>query len=53
MDVSSSLWGSDLLLSDPSPIKQVHGGYVDAGADLIESATYVLFLNSLAPIVLV
>ena len=39
VDVSSSLWGSDLLLTDPTPIIDVHKGYIDAGADLVESST--------------
>jgi homocysteine S-methyltransferase len=39
VDVSSSLWGSDLLLTDPKPIVDVHQGYIDAGADLVESST--------------
>jgi homocysteine S-methyltransferase len=40
------LWGSDLLLKDPKPIINVHQGYIDAGADLVESSTYVLFTFS-------
>jgi S-methylmethionine-dependent homocysteine/selenocysteine methylase len=47
VDVSSSLWGSDLLLTDPKPIIDVHQGYIDAGADLVESSTYVTFLKEL------
>lgn len=39
--MSSPLWGSDLLLTDPKPIIDVHKGYIDAGADLVESSTYV------------
>ena len=39
VDVSSPLWGSDLLLTDPKPIIDVHKGYIDAGADLVESST--------------
>jgi len=47
VDVSSSLWGSDLLLTDPKPIIDVHQGYIDAGADLVESSTYVIPLVEL------
>ena len=47
MDVSSSLWGSDLLLTDPKPIIDVHKGYIEAGADLVESSTYVMAMNQL------
>jgi homocysteine S-methyltransferase len=45
VDVSSPLWGSDLLLTDPTPIINVHQSYVDAGADLVESSTYVYLLS--------
>jgi S-methylmethionine-dependent homocysteine/selenocysteine methylase len=50
VDVSSPLWGSDLLLTDPKPIIDVHKGYIDAGADLVESSTYVYrMLQELMP----
>ncbi|KAL7419361.1 AdoMet-homocysteine methyltransferase [Cryptotrichosporon argae] len=39
-DISSSLWGSELVVSDPSVIAAVHRAFVDAGADIIETATY-------------
>jgi homocysteine S-methyltransferase len=39
VDVSSPLWGSDLLLTNPKPIIDVHKGYINAGADLVESST--------------
>ncbi|WVQ79907.1 hypothetical protein IAT38_002007 [Cryptococcus sp. DSM 104549] len=47
-DVSSSLWGSELLYTTPSIIRGVHSSYLDAGADLIETATYQLTPENLA-----
>lgn len=41
-DISSALWGSEALRTNPDVIRKVHEGYVQAGADLVETATYVL-----------
>ncbi|ODO07811.1 hypothetical protein I350_03390 [Cryptococcus amylolentus CBS 6273] len=41
-DTSSALWGSELLLSQPGVIQEVHRRYWEAGSDLVESATYQL-----------
>ncbi|OXG17053.1 homocysteine S-methyltransferase [Cryptococcus neoformans Ze90-1] len=41
-DISSALWGSEALRTNPDVIRKVHEGYVQAGADLVETATYQL-----------
>ena len=38
-DVCTPLWGCDLLLTNPAAIRQVHKGFGDAGADIVETAT--------------
>ncbi|WVQ69448.1 uncharacterized protein L199_007665 [Kwoniella botswanensis] len=40
--VSSDLWGSELLHTNPSAMQDIHKGYVKAGADLVETCTYQL-----------
>ncbi|KAK6903551.1 hypothetical protein I203_107056 [Kwoniella mangroviensis CBS 8507] len=40
--VSSDLWGSELLYTNPSAMQSIHKGYVEAGADLVETCTYQL-----------
>ncbi|WWD00775.1 hypothetical protein V866_007710 [Kwoniella sp. B9012] len=40
--VSSDLWGSEILYTDPSTMQSIHKGYVEAGADLVETCTYQL-----------
>ncbi|WVR04755.1 hypothetical protein IAU60_001766 [Kwoniella sp. DSM 27419] len=47
-DVSTALWGSDLLCTNPQAIQEVHEGYVKAGADLVETATYQLTADNVA-----
>lgn len=37
------LWGCYLVHTDPDAIKSVHHGYLKAGADLIETATWVYY----------
>ena len=39
-DLSSSLWSAQLLADDPGAIESVHAGYLEAGADVIVTATY-------------
>ncbi|KAJ1560092.1 hypothetical protein HK405_008270, partial [Cladochytrium tenue] len=38
--LSDSLWSASLLLDDPTSIKAVHRRYLDAGADIVTTATY-------------
>jgi homocysteine S-methyltransferase len=37
---NTPLWSSHLLLTHPGVLQAVHGSYVDAGADIIQSTTY-------------
>ncbi|ORY20916.1 Homocysteine S-methyltransferase [Naematelia encephala] len=46
-DVSNPLWGCQLVHSDPETISSVHRGFLDAGADIIETATYQMTLDLL------
>ena len=39
-DLSSSLWSARLLADDPSAIEAVHQSYLEAGADVVVTATY-------------
>jgi len=39
-DVSTALWGCDLLQTSPDTIRDVHDKFREAGADLIQTATY-------------
>ncbi|HSL12459.1 MAG TPA: homocysteine S-methyltransferase [Actinomycetota bacterium] len=39
-DLSDELWSARLLLDDPSAIADVHRAYLDAGADVIITASY-------------
>ena len=39
-DLSDDLWSARLLLDDPSAIEDVHRAYLDAGADVIITASY-------------
>ena len=39
-DLSSSLWSARLLADDPGAIEAVHVAYLEAGADVIVSASY-------------
>ncbi|OCF30782.1 hypothetical protein I316_07590 [Kwoniella heveanensis BCC8398] len=47
-DVSTALWGSDLLVTDPAAVQDVHQGYLEAGSDLIQTATYPLTPDNVA-----
>lgn len=40
-NVSTPLWGCDLLQSNPSTIQNVHSQFRSSGADIIQTATYV------------
>ena len=39
-DLSSELWSARLLADDPDAIVQVHRAYLDAGAEVVTSASY-------------
>jgi homocysteine S-methyltransferase len=39
-DLSDELWSARLLLDDPSAIVEVHRAFLDAGADVIITASY-------------
>lgn len=39
-DVNDPLWSAKVLFEDPESVKQVHQSYLQAGADIIESAGY-------------
>ncbi|WRT64618.1 uncharacterized protein IL334_001551 [Kwoniella shivajii] len=47
-EVSSELWGSELLYTDPKAISDIHEGYVKSGAELIETSTYQLNSTNLS-----
>ncbi|MEM7145210.1 MAG: homocysteine S-methyltransferase [Verrucomicrobiota bacterium] len=39
-DLNHPLWSARILLSAPNAIREVHEAYLDAGADIITTATY-------------
>jgi homocysteine S-methyltransferase len=39
-DLSDALWSARLLMDDPEALRQIHRDYLDAGADVIISASY-------------
>lgn len=39
-DISGTLWSAHVLRDDPDEIESVHAAYLDAGADIIISASY-------------
>ncbi|KAI4110025.1 MAG: hypothetical protein L6R37_000158 [Teloschistes peruensis] len=45
---ASSLWSSDFLISSPDTLSRVHKAFVDAGADVILTATYQASLQGFA-----
>ena len=46
-DISSSLWSAELLINNPQAIYDVHRSYLDAGAQIITSASYQASLPGL------
>lgn len=38
-DVSGSMWGSELVLSRPTVISEIHESYFEAGSDIVQTAT--------------
>lgn len=47
-DLSDPLWSGRVLLEDPEAIAKVHARFIDAGADIITTATYQVTLQGLA-----
>src|SRR5437016_7182850 len=47
-DLRDPLWSAKLLLDDPALIRQVHRDYLEAGADVISSASYQASFDGLA-----
>jgi len=47
-DLSDALWSARLLLDDPDALRQVHQDYLDAGADVILSASYQATIDGFA-----
>lgn len=39
-DVSGTLWSAKYLLGEPSPLIEIHKAYLEAGADLVTTASY-------------
>ncbi|WVO14800.1 hypothetical protein L204_102439 [Cryptococcus depauperatus] len=46
-DVSSQLWGLEVVFKNPSILSEIHKKYIAAGADIIETATYQLTLANI------
>jgi len=44
-DLNDELWSARVLLEDPEAIGRVHGDFLDAGADIITTATYQATLS--------
>jgi homocysteine S-methyltransferase len=47
-DLSDALWSARLLLDDPDSLRQVHLDYLEAGADVIISASYQASIDGFA-----
>jgi homocysteine S-methyltransferase len=47
-DLRDPLWSAKLLLEDPTLIQQVHRDYLEAGADVITSASYQASFEALS-----
>jgi homocysteine S-methyltransferase len=47
-DLRDRLWSAKLLLDDPAAIEAVHRSYVEAGSDIITTATYQATFEGLA-----
>lgn len=39
-DLSDAMWSARLLLDDPDAVRNLHADYLDAGADVVVSASY-------------
>ncbi|NNE70880.1 MAG: homocysteine S-methyltransferase [Rhodothermales bacterium] len=40
VNLDDPLWSARVLLEDPAPLRRVHRGFLEAGADVIASCTY-------------
>lgn len=47
-DLSGALWSARLLIDDPEAIRDAHRAFLDAGADVVTTASYQLAARSLA-----
>lgn len=47
-DQSTPLWSSHLILSSPSTLSSVHGVFLSAGAEILQTATYQASLAGFA-----
>lgn len=47
-DLNDQLWSAKLLMENPALIKQVHADYLEAGADVITSASYQASMEGFA-----
>ncbi len=47
-DLAGALWSARLLLDDPDAVRSVHATFLDAGADVVTTASYQLSSRSLA-----
>ena len=46
-NLHDKLWTGKALINDPDLIKNIHKGYIEAGADYISTATYQISFNRL------
>jgi len=46
-NLHDKLWTGKALINDPDLIKNIHKGYIEAGADFISTATYQISFNRL------
>ena len=46
---ATGLWSAQILLDDPELVRAVHADYLDAGADVITTNSYILHRDRLAP----
>lgn len=47
-DLSGALWSAAVLIDAPDDVRDVHAGYVAAGADIVTTASYQLGYDNLA-----
>ena len=48
-DVTSSLWSARVLRDDPDEVREAHAAFVDAGADVVITASYQLGFDGAIP----
>ena len=49
-DLSSHLWSARLLLDDPAEVREAHRDFLDAGAEVITTASYQVSYGGLAAV---